>query len=132
MHINGIDHMTIIVKNLEESKKFYVGLLGFTQLPAVNEGDHILHYFLVPGGQKIELNEYLYQTRDSVSLLKDRGTWRHLAFAVDDAKAWEQKLTQAGYPFHYPVSFDKALGCYSGLVKDPNGVELEFVQHVGQ
>jgi catechol 2,3-dioxygenase-like lactoylglutathione lyase family enzyme len=92
MKIKNIDHMTIIIKDLPKTLHFYGTVMGFTRLPDIDLGDPILHYFLLPGGQKLELNEYLYPTRNSVSQLKDRGTWRHLAFAVDDALSWEKKL----------------------------------------
>jgi len=130
MKIKSVDHMTIIVKDLEKTLWFYGTLLGFEQLETVDLGDHILRYFQLPGGVRLELNEYLYPTRDSVSQLKDRGTWRHLAFAVEDVAEVENTLTAAGYPFHYPVSPTPELGVTGGLVKDPNGVEIEFIEYL--
>ena len=129
MNIKTVDHMTIIVKDLEKTLWFYGTLLGFKQLQTVDLGDHVLRYFLLPGGIKLELNEYLYQTRDSVSELKDRGTYRHIAFEVESASEIENVLTEAGYPFHYPVSATPELGVLGGLVKDPNGVEIEFIEY---
>lgn len=130
MQITQIDHIQLVVKHLSESLEFYGSVLGLTRLPDVDMGNHILHYFLLPSGQKIELNEYLYPTRDSASQLKDRGTWRHVALQVDDAHACQNILESHGYKFHAPVALDEKLKCYSGLVLDPNGVEIEFLQHL--
>jgi len=129
MNIKSVDHVTIIVKDLEKTLWFYGELLGFKQLQTIDLGDHILRYFQLPGGVKLELNEYLYPTRDSVSELKDKGTYRHLAFEVEDVKQVEKTLTEAGYPFHFPVFPTPELGVTGGLVKDPNGVEIEFIEY---
>jgi len=129
MKIKSVDHVTIIVRDLEKTLWFYGKLLGFKQLQTVDLEDHILRYFQLPGGVKLELNEYLYPTRDSVSQLKDRGTYRHLAFEVDDVFEVEKVLTREGYPFHFPVSHSPELGVTGGLVKDPNGVEIEFIEY---
>ena len=130
MKIKQVDHMTIVIKDLEETKRFYGVLLGFEFLEAVKLGDHICHYFKIPGGQKLELTEYLYHTNDASYQPNERGIVRHLAFEVDDVKVLEKILEDAGYKFHYPVVHTPELGVNNGLVHDPNGVELEFVEYV--
>ncbi len=128
--IRSVDHITIIVKDLEKTLDFYGNILGFQLIQTVDLEDHILRYFQLPGGVKLELNEYLYPTRDSVSELKDRGTYRHMAFEVSDIKSLEKELTDAGYPFHIPVALTKELNVIGGLMLDPNGVEIEFLQYL--
>ncbi len=130
MKIKQVDHVTIVVKNLEATKRFYGELLGFKFLESVKLGDHICHYFKIPGGQKLELTEYLYHTDDASFKPNERGILRHLAFEVDDVKEVEKALDEAGYKFHYPVDFTSELGVKNGLVKDPNGVELEFIEYI--
>jgi len=66
------------------------------------------------------------------SLSTDKGRARHLAFEVDDARAIEEKLTKAGFPFHAPVKDIEKLGFAGGLTRDPNGFELEFLQYLGK
>ena len=130
MKIKQVDHVTIVVKDIEKTKKFYGELLGFRFLEAVKLGDHICHYFEIPGGQKLELTEYLYYTEDASFQPNNKGIFRHLAFEVDDVKTLEMKLEEAGYKFHYPVGHTRELGVNNGLVHDPNGVELEFLEYV--
>lgn len=129
MNIKSVDHFTIIIKDLEKTLWFYGELLGFKQLETVDLGDHILRYFQLPGGLKLELNEYLYTTRDSVSLPNDKGSYRHMAFEVDDVREIEKKISKAGFIFHYPISHTPELGVTCGLVNDPNGVEIEFLEY---
>ncbi|HNW85607.1 MAG TPA: VOC family protein [Candidatus Limiplasma sp.] len=127
--ILGIDHVTINVTDLAGTLRFYGDVLGLSPLPGVDMGDHELRYFTLPGGAKLELVTYRYPTEDRGQNATDRGRARHLAFEVEDAYATEKKLTEAGYPFHVPVSYVTKLGFYGGLTRDPNGFEVEFLQY---
>ena len=64
MRIKGIDHVTINLKDVARSLWFYGELLGFERLPDVDMGDHLLRYFALPGGGRLELTEYRYETAD--------------------------------------------------------------------
>ena len=129
MRIKGIDHVTINLKDVARSLWFYGELLGFERLPDVDMGDHLLRYFALPGGGRLELTEYRYETADCGDTATDKGRARHLAFEVEDVYALEKKLTDAGYRFHVPVSHVEKLGFSGGLTRDPNGFELEFLQY---
>jgi len=127
--IRKIDHVTINVTDLAGTLRFYGDLLGLVPLPTVDMGDHELHYFAIPGGAMLELVTYRYPTEDRGQCATDRGRARHLAFEVEDAYAVEKKLSEAGYPFHVPVSYVGKLGFYGGLTRDPNGFEVEFLHY---
>lgn len=130
MNIKKLDHVTVIVKDLEKTRQFYEGTLGLEFLESVKLGDHICHYIQLPGGQKLEFTEYLYHTQTAAYQPNERGIIRHIAFEVDDVKALEKKIEMAGYKFHYPVGRTPELGVDNGLVRDPNGIELEFVEYL--
>ncbi len=130
MHIKSFDHITINLKDVEKSLWFYGELLGLEALPSVDMGTHLLHYFQLPGGGKLELTEYYDSTGTFSGKATDKGQARHLAFEVEDVYGVERLLTQAGYPFHVPVSHIQQLGFSGGLTRDPNGFELEFVEYV--
>lgn len=127
--IQKIDHVTINVKDIEKTLQFYGKLLELEQLPSVDMGDHTLSFFKLPSGEKIELVQYHFPTEETAIESSCRGTARHFAFEVDHIKGLEEKLENAGYHFHSPVTFIEKLGFWSGLVKDPNGFELEFIQY---
>ena len=129
MNIRQIDHVTINVTDMEKTREFYGKLLGLRELDCVDKGDHELTFFELPGGAKLELVVYRYETADNGQTATDRGRARHLAFEVDDVYALEKKLTEAGYPFHVPVSYVDKLGFSGGLTRDPNGFELEFLEY---
>ncbi|MGD1816164.1 MAG: VOC family protein [Pleomorphochaeta sp.] len=129
MEFKQIDHITINVTNLEKSLWFYGDLLNLEKLPDIELETEILHYFQLPGNIKLELTEFKSENKIYNHKTSDKGIFRHLAFSCTDAYAVEKKLTQAGFPFHIPVSFNSKLGFHGGLTRDPNGVELEFLQY---
>jgi len=129
MKITGLDHITINIKDVEKTNFFYGELLGLKELPSIDMGDHLLRYFAIPGGTRLELIQYRYPTRNLEYEATDKGIARHFAFVVKDVKALEKQLTKAGYPFCSPVTFNEKLGFAGGLVKDPNGFELEFLEY---
>lgn len=128
MRITSVDHITINLKNTKESLHFYGRLLGLNKLASIDMGDHLLRYFDLPGCCKLELIEYYFDTQTACSESTDSGIARHFAIEVDDVYAVERILTEAGYPFHVPVSYVEKLLFSGGLTMDPNGFELEFLQ----
>ena len=127
--IKKIDHVTINIKYIDATLHYDGEILGLQALPSVDMGDHILRYFALPGGGKIELTQYYYDVPQLDVDASNKGCARHLAFEVEDIRALEKKLTDAGFVFHSPVSYIEKLGFTGGLTKDPNGFELEFLQY---
>lgn len=114
---------------MEKTLYFYGTLLNLPSLPSVDMGDHLLRYFQLPDGGKIELTEYYFDTPEISTDAMNKGSARHLAFETDDINALEKTLTEAGYCFHVPVSYVEKLGFAGGLLNDPNGFELEFLKY---
>ena len=127
--IKAMDHVTINIKDVEATLHFYGEILGLQALPSVDMGDHFLRYFALPSGGKLELIQYYYDVPQLDVEATNKGCARHLAFEVEDIRALEKKLTDAGFVFHVPVSYIKNLDFTGGLTKDPNGFELEFLQY---
>lgn len=128
MLIKHINHVTINVKNVEASLKFYRDILGLEQLNIVNMGDHELIYLALPGGTRLELITYFGSNKDSEVTPTNSGIFRHIAFEVDDVNTVEKLLLENGIDVTLSVTNVPKLGVSIILVKDPNGVELEFVQ----
>lgn len=127
--IRKLDHVTINIKDFEKAMQFYGGLLGLEKLPSAEMADHTLFFFRLPDGVKIELVQYHFKTREEAVEYSRKGTARHFAFQVDDLDGLQKKLEDAGYRFHAPAAYVEKLGFRSGLVRDPNGFELEFLQY---
>ena len=126
--IMALDHITINVKNLEETLIFYRDILELPVLPPVETAIQKVYYFALPGGTRLELIHYYANTGISDGNELAQGNCRHFAFVVDDIKKLEAKLVRAGYSFHLPIAYSEDFHCTAGLMKDPNGFELEFIQ----
>lgn len=127
--IKRVDHITINTRDLEKTIRFYRDILGFPQKPTKDFSDHRYYFFEIPGGTTLEVGEYDFDESDSQDSITARGRIRHLAFEVDDIHDLQKKLENAGYRFFSPIEFRAALGFASGLLHDPNGIELEFLQY---
>lgn len=150
--IRGIDHLNIVVTDMERSVRFYTELLGFRQTAEVHlEGDWIGRIvglegvkaravFIEPpgGGPRIELLEYAAPTgaaRTENSRANTLGL-RHLAFRVEDIAAMAAKLRAAGVtlfsePVRVPAGVVKFAAGDKTLVYflDPDGVILELAEY---
>ena len=150
--IKAIDHINIVVSDLERSVKFYTELLGFELLNKVNlEGEWIdeivglkgvvaeVVFIIAPEGEpRIELLSYKTPKGEAISPNSMANTigLRHIAFRVDDINAMANRLKDAGVkllsdPIQVPETVlppeagRKSL-CY---FHDPDGVLLEIAEY---
>jgi catechol 2,3-dioxygenase-like lactoylglutathione lyase family enzyme len=124
-----LDHITINVISMEESIIFYKEVLSLRMLNLVDMGNHIIQYFDLGGGARLELIEYKFDCKESKLTSTDKGMYRHLVFAVDDIMEIYDRVLQARFvPDNKPTFVDK-LEFTNFLMKDPNGVELEIIQY---
>lgn len=129
MKVQGIDHVSINVKDIEASVDFYGKVLGWRQLQTVPFEGFSITYFQVPGGGRLELFDYGGKNPKS-----DRGETeaglRHLAFTVDNVDAAEAELRSKGVKITLAATDLPSLECRVLLFLDPNGVTLEFCQDI--
>ena len=146
-----VNHINIVVADMERSLRFYVGLLGMrttfeveltgawietvTGLPGANARC----VFCQPegGGTRFELLEYRNPMGSALNAntLPNTVGLRHVAFEVDDLEVWYRRLKEAGavflsepvtVPFGVAGSIRKRL-CY---LHDPDGVIVEIADYV--
>ena len=117
--INRLMHTGLIINNLERSRAFYEGLLGFKPNPGrpnfsfegvwYDIGDNQVHLMVVP-------NPY-----NDIVHPENGGRDIHIAFSVDDVEAVRVELEKAGVPYTMSMSGRAAIFC-----RDPDGNALEF------
>ena len=130
MMVRGIDHVSINVRDLEASARFYADVLGFRRLETVAmDGGFSITYFGIPGGGRMELFDYGGASRQSPREESEVGL-RHLAFTVDDVAGAEKLLRARDVPIVLPSTDIPSLGARVLLFLDPNGVTLEFCQPI--
>jgi len=150
--ISAIDHLNIVVSDLERSVKFYTEVLGFEKTNTVHlEGDWIdsivglkgvdadVAFIVAPAGEpKIELLCYNSPIGDSLpanSLANTIGL-RHIALRVDDIQASSKKLKDAGVKLlSEPIAVPTSVVAQNPVRKtlcyfhDPDGVLLEIAEY---
>lgn len=120
MKISRLLHATILVADLQRSRNFYEGVLGFVASPSRPQMsfDGVWYEF---GEQQLHLMQ-LPNPEAGLQRPAHGGRDRHVAFAVDDMNALVQKLTAAKVPHTLSQSGRSALFC-----RDPDDNALEFV-----
>jgi catechol 2,3-dioxygenase-like lactoylglutathione lyase family enzyme len=97
--VRHIDHVTLVVRDVEASRKFYVGLLGMEEVPRpaftfggawFQAGSTLIHL--------IEQHELSGPAGYPVEVLVRSSRNHHFAFEVDDAYAAAHRLKELGIP----------------------------------
>jgi lactoylglutathione lyase len=128
LKINGVAHIGIECKDLEESLNFYCGILGFEQITdnARDKGAKA-SYFLKHGGVVVEL-----LLRPESETAGRWGVINHLSMSVDDVKAAREELKAKGIEFEtMDILYDPYLyerGEYYVSFRGPNGERLQLEQ----
>jgi len=97
--VRHIDHVTLVVRDVEASRRFYVGLLGMEEVPrpAFSFGGA----WFQAGSTLIHLIEQHDQSGPAgypVEVLVRSSRNHHFAFEVDDAFAAAGRLKELGVP----------------------------------
>jgi catechol 2,3-dioxygenase-like lactoylglutathione lyase family enzyme len=132
--VRGVDHLDLVVSDLERSLAFYTGLLqplGFTRTSEIEgeRGERVV-YIGGSGGPSVSLRE---RQSDANPVPYDRyGVGiHHLAFVaadraqVDERAAWLRE--RAAEIESGPEEYDYTPGYYAVYFYDPDGIKLELV-----
>ncbi len=126
IQVRDIDHVTFVVKDLDASRDFYVGLIGMEEVPrpAFNFpglwfkcGTTLLHLI----GEHDESGPAGYP--DGVTRTSTRA--QHMAFRVDDAAAVAKVLKEHKVPMVCDAKH-RPDGAVQVFVHDPDGHVIEF------
>lgn len=132
--IKGIHHMAYRCRDAEETKKFYVDLLGLKQSAALafdkdpgGRDRPYMHLFFEMGdGNFIAFFDAPASASDDVFKMKDGIEDYHFAFEVetqDEQEAFIQRLKEAKVPVFGPINHHF---CHSIYFFDPNGLSCEI------
>ena len=146
-----VNHLNIVVSDMERSLGFYIGILGMRVTFEVElSGAWIATVSGVPGatarcvfcqpsggGARFELLQYLHPSGMPVEANAVANTpgLRHLALEVSDLNTWYARLLEAGVPFVSPpvvAPFTIVDGLRKRLcyLHDPDGVIVELCEMV--
>ena len=124
IQVQTFDHITLVVKDLEASRQFYVDFLGMDHVPRPGfsfDG----HWFQI-GGQQIHLILEHDQSGKAGNLDPENNTrTHHFAFQVQDANDAYDKAVSRGIPSVSPPK-SRPDGATQTFVNDPDGHIIEL------
>jgi catechol 2,3-dioxygenase-like lactoylglutathione lyase family enzyme/uncharacterized protein YunC (DUF1805 family) len=126
LRVKSIDHVTLVVKDVEQSRKFYVDLLGMreTQRPAFS----FAGLWFQAGATQIHLILEFAGSGPAGNLLPEKrrtSRTQHLAFAVEDAAAAAVHLKTLHVPILSGPS-PRPDGYMQVFLTDPDGHVIEL------
>jgi catechol 2,3-dioxygenase-like lactoylglutathione lyase family enzyme len=115
LRVTQIDHVSVLVTDVERSRRFYRDLLGLEEIAKPKTFDFSVLWFDL-GNQQLHL------------LLKDRPdavSPRHFALRVADAVAARDYFRSRGVPFAETTPIPH---CDRFFIADPDGNRIEVIQ----
>lgn len=128
MKISGVDHITVNVKNLEESRVFYGKILGIPEGGFIDMGDHTLTYYQLFGDVRLELIDYKEKAEAKGIKETDTGIYRHFCLVTDNLEEVYDRCREYGVFVRKTPSYVEKLSAHTMLITDPSGVEIEIIQ----
>jgi glyoxylase I family protein len=129
-----IQHVGLVVSDLDRSRAFYAGPLGLEEVPRPSNFTFDGAWFRF-GGTEIHLLSDRHATggagQPDPGLGKERGMTHHLAFQVDDLAAACARLAEHGVPLE-GGPMPRGDGFVQVFFLDPDGHVLEFFQQTGE
>jgi glyoxylase I family protein len=123
--VHGVHHLALIAKDVEETIRFYQGLLGFPLVELVENRDYrgSSHFFFDIGNRNL-LGFFDFPGHDHPDFTETIGGVQHLALSTspEEFVAVRKRLDDAGIDYIGPDrGIDNSL-----YIRDPNGVGIEF------
>jgi glyoxylase I family protein len=121
----GVHHLALIGRDVEETIRFYQGFLGFPLVELVENRDYAgsSHFFFDIGHQNL-LGFFDFPGHEHPPFTETIGGVQHLAISVSPSQydAAKRKLDEAGVDYLGP---DRGVE-ESMYFRDPNGIGLEL------
>jgi len=123
--VQGVHHLALICRDVEETIQFYQEFLGFPLVELVENRDYAgsSHFFFDIGNRNL-LGFFDFPGHDHPAFTETIGGVQHLAISIspEQYEAAKKKLDEAGLDYLGP---DRGVE-ESMYFRDPNGVGLEL------
>ena len=115
LHVTQIDHVSVIISDVQRSRRFYRDVLGLKEIAKPRTFDFVVVWFDL-GNQQLHL--LLKDLPDTISP-------RHFALRVKDAKAARAYFQSRGVPTQETTPIP---GADRVFISDPDGNRVEIIQ----
>lgn len=120
-----IDHIAINTRDIEKSVRYYSEVFGFKEVNRVDMGECILVYMEICPGSYLELFDLKGNSIEG-SVPENMQGLRHIAFHVEDIKAWEKNFKENNAEFVMELTRMEPIRKDGILISDPDGVIIEL------
>jgi catechol 2,3-dioxygenase-like lactoylglutathione lyase family enzyme len=127
IQVTALDHVTLVVKDLEASKGFYCGILGMEDVP--RPGFSFAGKWFQAGQTQIHLILQHAESGPAGEIRRGEPSTRqhHFAFLVDDANGAYNAALAAGATIVSPPK-SRPDGAVQVFLQDPDGYVVELCQ----
>ncbi len=127
LHINRLHHIAIICSNYEQSKSFYVDILGFKLVGEIYRKERQSYHadLAINGHYQIVL--FSFPDPPARVSQPEAAGLRHIAFEVDDMDTVVLLLSQKNI-IAEPIRIDETTGKRFTFIADPDGLPIEFYE----
>jgi catechol 2,3-dioxygenase-like lactoylglutathione lyase family enzyme len=128
MKVKALNHITVNCTDKEAAFRFYEDILELKRSEVADLGDHVLYYYDLPGGPRLELIDYKEPQKKWETGNTDVGIYRHMALEVDNLDELYQRCREKKVKINLDPKFIPEIKKTVMLIVDPNGVEVETIQ----
>lgn len=122
-HVKSLDHVTIVVRDLAATRRFYVDVLGMEEV--ARPGFTFAGQWFQAGVNQIHTILEYAGSGPAGSGGGENSRGHHFAFVVDDAAACYRRLTELGVPVVSPPK-NRPDGAVQVFIQDPDGHLVEL------
>ncbi|MEM8856684.1 MAG: VOC family protein [Chloroflexota bacterium] len=134
MQIKNLNHMGLIVANLDKTRSFYIDFLGFKEIDRPVNFMFDGAWFLAE--PDIEVHVILAADTTAAAGIpepgraKTEGLATHFAFEVDNLDGYIERANELGFEI-VGGPIDRGLGATQMYVQDPDGYQVELIELTG-
>jgi len=114
--ITAIDHVSVLITDIERSRQFYTGILGLKEIAKPRTFQFKVIWYDLGGGQTLHL--LLKPMADNISP-------RHFALKIRSVEEARSYFRSKGIPFEETTLIP---GCDRFFIQDPDGNRIEIIQ----
>jgi len=117
--LDSLDHITIITKNLDETKKFYINILGMK----INNNRPPFNF----DGAWLDLNNRPVVhiiVKENHHYSSEKATLDHVAFRAKNIESIKKRLDQYNISYDEKITPDNQV--HQIFTIDPNGIKIEL------
>lgn len=127
MQINKFHHVAIICSNYEQSKHFYVEILGFPIIEETFRAERHSYKLDLQVGDRDRIELFSFPDPPPRPSRPEAQGLRHLAFAVTDLDQTVEHLESQGVAVE-AIRLDELTGKRFTFFQDPDGLPLELYE----